>query len=82
MAKKNENTTKMSFEEALNQLETIVKKLENGSISLDDSIQLYEEGIKLVDFCNQSIEKAEQKIALVSKDAEGNYTVTEKEDEE
>ncbi len=57
MAKK-----KATFEEALNQLETIAEQIEQGKIGLEESIGKYEEGMALVKHCRQILSKAENKI--------------------
>lgn len=62
---------KGKFEEALNKLEKIVSKLEAGDISLEESLKLFEEGIRLSRFCNQKLEEAEKKIEILLKNKEG-----------
>lgn len=57
--------TENVFEKNLERLEDIVKKLEDGSCSLDESIKLFEEGIKLSGDCNKTLENAKQKIKLL-----------------
>jgi exodeoxyribonuclease VII small subunit len=52
----------MSFEEALLELEGIVEKLEKGQLSLDESLMLFENGIKLVRECNDKLKNAQQKV--------------------
>lgn len=52
----------MSFEEALVELEGIVEKLEKGQLSLDESLGLFEKGIKLVKECNARLKSAQQKV--------------------
>jgi len=59
---------RLSFEEALKKLEDIVAKLESDEITLDESIQLYEEGIKLSRYCTKRLEEAEQRIEKVNFD--------------
>lgn len=60
-----------SFEEQIEQLENIVKELEKGELSLEDSVTKFEEGIKISKECNKMIEKAEKKITiLVNQDGE------------
>jgi len=54
------------FEEALERLEVIVEKLEDESVSLDDSIDLYEEGIALSKQCTQTLKEAELRIQKVA----------------
>lgn len=51
-----------SFEEALTKLEAIVQKLDDNDITLEESVQLYEEGLKLSKLCSQTLEDAELKI--------------------
>lgn len=52
----------MSFEESLLELESIVEKLENGQLSLDESLGLFEKGIKLVKECEVKLKSAQQKV--------------------
>ena len=52
----------LTYEQATKRLEEIVAKLEQGSTSLEDSMQLYEEGVKLSEFCMNKLETAKQKI--------------------
>lgn len=62
----------MDFEKKLSRLEEIVVKMEKGDVSLDDSLRLFEEGIKLSRECNQKLSEAELKIKkLVGFDANG-----------
>lgn len=64
-----------NFEEALKRLEEIVDELEDDSISLKRSIQLYEEGIELSKFCTSTLEEAELRIKKVAEQhAEENGT--------
>lgn len=55
-----------SFEDALKRLKEIVEQLEDESISLEESIELYEEGIKLSKFCTDTLEQAELRIEKVN----------------
>ena len=52
----------ISFEEAMRRLQEIADRLENGQASLNESLSLYEEGIRLVKLCNEMLTSAEQKI--------------------
>ena len=54
------------FEEALKRLETIVEELEDDSVTLDKSLELYEEGIALSKKCTQTLEEAELRIQQVA----------------
>lgn len=60
-----------SFEQALSQLEQIVQKLEKGELPLEDSLRLYEEGIRLSRLCHGKLEEAEGRIEMLLKDARG-----------
>ena len=62
----------LKFEDGLKRLEEIVAKLESGNLSLDDSLKLFEEGVKLVHFCNERLAEAQQKVELLTKDQAGN----------
>lgn len=54
--------SEMTFEEAVIKLEQVVKKMENDKLPLDESIELYERGIKLSAFCKKKLEDAKLKI--------------------
>ena len=62
---------KERFEEALNKLEGIVSKLEEGNIPLEESLKLFEEGIRLSRFCNQKLEEAEKRVEILLRDKDG-----------
>ncbi len=62
------------FEDAMKRLEEIVGLLEAGDRPLDDSLKLFEEGIKLVKQANQVLSQAQQKVELLTKDPEGKVT--------
>ena len=66
-----------SFEESIVRLEAIVKLLESGEASLDDSIKLYSEGIKLVGECNKKLDDTERKIKLLSVNSDGETVETD-----
>ena len=55
----------MKFEEAIRRLGEIVRALENGEVALDDSIALFEEGMKLSKKCTEILETAEQKVRFL-----------------
>lgn len=61
----------MTYEEALSKLEIIVEKLEEGSLTLDKSMELFEEGTRLSVFCEKCLNEAEQKITQL-KEVENN----------
>ncbi|AKB86051.1 exodeoxyribonuclease VII small subunit [Methanococcoides methylutens] len=56
------NIEELTFEEALEELENIVEHLERGQLTLDDSIDTFEKGMKLALLCNRKIEDSEKKI--------------------
>lgn len=55
----------MSFEEAMAALEQIVNRLEQGELGLDQSLQLFEQGVALVRYCSRQLDEAERKIQLL-----------------
>jgi exodeoxyribonuclease VII small subunit len=74
---------KMSFEEALARLDTIVEEMESGEMALDAMISAFEEGQMLVKECNQKLSEVERKIEKVVKaGADGGETVPFEEDAE
>ncbi len=61
----------MKFEEALKRIEEIVTALEQGEVSLDDSLKLYEEGQSLIKFCREKLTKVEEKVKELIHTEEG-----------
>lgn len=57
---------KLSLEEAFENLETVIEKLENPETSLEDSFNAYKEGISLVNLCNSMIDKVEKEVKVLS----------------
>ena len=64
----------MTFEQAMAELEQVVGKLERGDVALDDSIALYERGAALKKRCETKLKEAEEKVAAITLDADGNAT--------
>ncbi len=62
---------KMSYEEALSELEDIVRKLENGDVPLEESITIYERGDKLRAHCNKLLTSAEKKVEKIRLSSNG-----------
>ena len=58
----------IKYEDAVKELDEIVSKLENGTVSLDESIKLFEKGTKLAGNCSHKLKKAEQKITMHTKE--------------
>lgn len=62
----------MSFEDAMKELEQVVSRLESGDAPLEDSIKLYERGAALKEHCQKKLSEAEEKVAQITLDGEGN----------
>ena len=58
------------FESAISELETIVNTLEEGDLSLDKSLELFERGVQLSRFCHQRLEEAERRIEVLNEQGE------------
>ena len=71
MAKKKQKT----FESSLGDLEKIVTQLEEGDLSLEDSLKLFEDGVKLSRECQERLDQAERRIEVLLKDKNGNPTL-------
>ncbi len=65
---------KMSFEEAMAALESVVSRLETGDVPLEDSIALYERGAALKAHCDAKLAAAEEKVAKITLDDQGQPT--------
>ena len=63
--------TDLSFEKALEDLENIVGKLEKGGLTLNESLALFEKGVKLARFLRKELERAEKKVTILIKDEKG-----------
>lgn len=66
--------SEMSFEEAMSALEAVVGKLESGDVPLEQSIQFYERGAELKKRCEEKLKEAEEKVAAITLDGDGNPT--------
>jgi exodeoxyribonuclease VII small subunit len=60
------------FETSLKKLEEIVKRLEGGSLSLEDSLKAFEEGVKHASFCSGRLDDAERRVEIVLKQKDGS----------
>ena len=56
---------KKSFEEQIGELEKIINELENGNLNLDQSVEKFEEGMKISKECNKMLESAEKRITIL-----------------
>lgn len=66
-----------TFEEAIRRLEEIVERLEHGEVLLEQAMQLYEEGLAVSRLCAERLKKAEIVLKRLTKDAEGNFALTD-----
>jgi exodeoxyribonuclease VII small subunit len=71
-----------SFEEQLTALETVVERLERGELSLDESVRLFEEGVKLSNACKKELEAAEGRIQVLVEKGNGGMRVADLEVED
>ncbi len=71
MPDKKINYEEMKLEEAMSRLDAVVKALESESIDLDESLGLYEEGVRLVRICNERLTDAERRVKLLSLSPDG-----------
>jgi len=69
--------TKLSFEEALDQLEDIVSKLEDGSINLEESIEEYTRGVHLKNHCETKLKEATLKVEQITIDKDSKISTKE-----
>ena len=68
--------SEMTFEDAMRELEAVVDQLERGDVALDASIALYERGAALKKRCEDELKRAEEKVAAITLDGDGNPTGT------
>lgn len=78
----NSRGREMNFEKALTELEQIVNKLEKGGLSLNESLALFEKGIKLARFLRAELDKAERKVEILIKNEKGELKPQEFEPED
>lgn len=70
------------FEQSLNELEALVEQMEQGDISLEQSLQLFERGVKLTRSCQEALKKAEQRVQmLVEQNGESRLEPFDSEDD-
>ncbi len=68
---------KLSLEEAMVRLEAVVSELENEKLPLEESLKLYEEGVKLATLCAGELEAAKRKIRILQQGADGEIAVVD-----
>ena len=74
-AKENEET--IDFEQSLRSLEEIVRKMEQGELTLENSLEAFEEGVRLTRNCQTALQKAEQKVNILVKNSDGEFSSIE-----
>ncbi|WP_227766013.1 exodeoxyribonuclease VII small subunit [Zhaonella formicivorans] len=62
----------LTFENAMANLETIIRELETGAVTLEETLAKFEEGIRLLNFCQQKLTKAEERIAVLMETGSGH----------
>ncbi len=75
-----------TFEEAMKRLEEIVEQLEKGELPLEETLSLFEEGVKLSRFCREKLDEAEKRVEILLKDEGGilsrePFSLSKKEDD-
>jgi exodeoxyribonuclease VII small subunit len=73
----NNDVAKLSFERAIEELESIVKRLEDGKVPLEESVAIYERGETLKRRCEELLRQAEARVQKITLDSNGNPTGTE-----
>ena len=74
-----EGSSPESFESAMEQLETLVSRMESGDLSLEESLKAFERGVHLTRFCQDQLQKAELKVQELS--SKGEFTEIDRENE-
>jgi exodeoxyribonuclease VII small subunit len=82
-SKKSTDTNEpVNFEQSLKRLETIVEQIEHGTVTLDEVMKMYEEGIRISKQCLERLATAELTLKRLSKDARGNFELLDEDMEE
>lgn len=61
------------FETSLKKLEEIVRRLESGELSLDESLKAFEEGVRHASFCSKKLDEAEKRVDLLMRQKDGSF---------
>ena len=69
--------TEKNFESSLKKLEQIVEQLEGGDLPLDQSLELFENGVRLLRDCQKRLDDAERKVEILLKGPDGTYAAAE-----
>lgn len=67
----------LDFEDSLKKLEEIANKMGEESLSLEESLKMFQEGMELSTFCNKKLDEAEKKISIVLKNSDGKLIETD-----
>ncbi|UZE95544.1 exodeoxyribonuclease VII small subunit [Alkalimarinus alittae] len=67
----------LDFEQSLRQLEDIVRKMEQGELSLESSLGAFEEGVKLTRNCQAALQRAEQKVKILIENSDGEFSLAD-----
>lgn len=74
------NEQKLSFEEAMNKLERIVDKLEEGDVPLEEAIGFYKEGMELSKLCHDKLKSVEEQLTqIITEDGRKSFSIEEEE---
>lgn len=68
-------TEKIKFDEAMTKLESIVQRLEDGDLSLEESLAIFEEGINLARLCTKQLDEVERRIEILIKGEDGELKI-------
>ena len=68
---------KISFEEALKELESIVQKLESGQVKLEEAVSAYEKGVQMQKICEEKLKEAQMKVEKLVLDKQGEPVSSE-----
>ena len=63
----------ISFEDAMKELETVVESLENGNLTLEEALDMFEKGINLTAICNKKLDVAEKRITVLLENKDGSF---------
>ncbi len=72
---KNSKKKKEPFEDSLKRLEEIVRRMEDGELTLEESLQLYEQGVNLTRVCSERLDEAEKRIEIITRNDQGKVKI-------
>jgi len=74
-----ENSEPIVFEEALAEIDAIVEKLESGEMALDNSLEMFQRGMTLIDFCSKKLNDVEEKLKVLLEGTDGEFSIRDSE---